>query len=310
MFSVRPYLPGDAPAWDALVASSRNGNVLHRRGYMDYHADRFVDASLLIERGGEVVAVLPANVEGECVSSHAGLSYAGLLSSTALRAGATLQVFEQIAAHYRARGVRELVYKPVPHIFHAYPAEEDLYALHRVGAQLYRRDLSSAIALREPFAFSAERRRSLGKARKAGMQIQASTRLDEFHALLTEVLQRHHVVPTHRLDELQLLQRRFPQQIVLHEARVEGELLAAALVLDFGRSVHTQYLAVSARGRQLDALSLLLAELITQVYAQRHYFSFGISTEQAGQVLNDGLVEQKERFGARAVVQDFYRWML
>lgn len=118
------------------------------------------------------------------------------------------------------------------------------------------------------------------------------------------------MTPTHRLDELQLLQRRFPQQIVLHEARVEGELLAAALVLDFGRSVHTQYLAVSARGRQLDALSLLLAELITQVYAQRHYFSFGISTEQAGQVLNDGLVEQKERFGARAVVQDFYRWML
>lgn len=75
--------------------------------------------------------------------------------------------------------------------------------------------------------------------------------------------------------------------------RGSKELLAAALVLDFGRSVHTQYLAVSARGRQLDALSLLLAELITQVYAQRHYFSFGISTEQAGQVLNDGLVEQR-----------------
>lgn len=109
MFSVRPYLPGDGPAWDALVASSRNGNVLHRRGYMDYHADRFVDASLLIERGGEVVAVLPANVEGDCVSSHAGLTYAGLLSSRALRAGATLQVFEQMAAHYRARGVHACV---------------------------------------------------------------------------------------------------------------------------------------------------------------------------------------------------------
>nr|WP_033006691.1 GNAT family N-acetyltransferase [Xanthomonas vasicola] len=310
MFSVRPYVPGDAPAWDDLVASSRNGNLLHRRGYMDYHAARFVDASLLVERAGEVVAVFPANVHGDCVSSHAGLTYAGLLSSMALRAGATSQVFEQIAAHYRALGVRQIVYKPVPHIFHAYPAEEDLYALHRVGAQLYRRDLSSVIALRKPLAFSAERRRSIAKARKAGVQIQRGTQLDAFHALLTHVLQRHGVAPTHRLDELQLLQGRFAQQIVLHEARADGQLVAAALAFDFGRSVHTQYLAVSEQGRQLDALSLLLAELITDVYAQRDYFSFGISTEQGGQVLNEGLVEQKERFGARAVVQDFYRWTL
>ncbi|MCC4635664.1 GNAT family N-acetyltransferase [Xanthomonas dyei] len=310
MYSVRPYVASDALAWDALVACSRNGNLLHRRGYMDYHADRFVDASLLVERGGEVLAVFPASVQGDCVSSHAGLTYAGLLSSTAMRASGTLQVFEQIAAHYRAAGMREIVYKPVPHVFHAYPAEEELYALHRVGAQLYRRDLSSVIALRQPFAFSAERRRSIAKARKAGVHIQTGTTLDAFHALLGEVLQRHGVAPTHRLDELQLLQSRFPHHIVLHEACADGQLLAAALVYDFGRSVHTQYLAVSERGRQLDALSLLLAELITQVYAARDYFSFGISTEHGGQVLNEGLVEQKERFGARAVVQDFYRWTL
>ncbi|MCD0278174.1 GNAT family N-acetyltransferase [Xanthomonas melonis] len=310
MYSVRPYLPSDAAAWDALVACSRNGNLLHRRGYMDYHADRFVDASLLIERGGEPIAAFPANVCGDRVSSHAGLTYAGLLSSMALRAGATLQVFEQIAEHYRARGVNEIVYKPVPHVFHTYPAEEELYALHRVGAQLYRRDLSSVIALRQPFTFSAERRRSIGKARKAGVQVQIGTTLEAFHALLSEVLLRHGVVPTHRLDELQLLQRRFPHHIVLHEAHAQGQLLAAALVLDFGRSVHTQYLAVSEHGRRLDALSLLLSELITRVYAQRECFSFGISTEQGGQVLNEGLVEQKERFGARAVVQDSYRWTL
>lgn len=310
MYSVRPYTTSDAARWDALVTCSRNGNLLHRRGYMDYHADRFVDASLLVERGGEVVAVFPANVHGDCVSSHAGLTYAGLLFSAALRAGASLQVFELIAAHYRATGVREIVYKPVPHVFHAYPAEEDLYALHRVGAQLSRRDLSSVIALRQPFAFTAERRRSIAKARKAGVQIQTGTALEEFHALLSDVLRRHAVAPTHRLEELQLLQGRFPHHIVLHEARAGGRLLAAALVYDFGRSVHTQYLAVSERGRQLDALSLLLAELITQVYAARDYFSFGISTEQGGLVLNEGLVEQKERFGARAVVQDVYRWTL
>jgi hypothetical protein len=74
--------------------------------------------------------------------------------------------------------------------------------------------------------------------------------------------------------------------------------------------VHTQYLAASTEGRQLDALSLLLAQLIEDTYADRRHFSFGISTEQQGQVLNAGLVAQKEYFGARAIVHDIYEWPL
>lgn len=310
MLTIRPYASTDASAWDALVARSRNGNLLHRRGYMDYHADRFVDASVLVERDGEVVAVFPVNIAGKLATSHGGLTYAGLISSQALRAEATLAVFGQIAGHYRALGVERLVYKAVPHVFHAYPAEEDLYALQRMGARLIRRDLSSVIALQEPFRFTEARRRSVRKAARAGIDLQVGTDPVDFHALLVEVLERHHVAPTHSLAELRLLQARFPGQIVLHEARRQGVLLAGALVYDFGRVVHTQYLAASEQGRPLDALSFLLAALIGDTYADRHHFSFGVSTEQAGTVLNGGLVTQKEYFGARAIVHDVYEWPL
>ena len=36
------------------------------------------------------------------------------------------------------------------------------------------------------------------------------------------------------------------------------------------------------------------------------FFSFGISTENAGKTLNSGLINQKENFGARGLVLDFY----
>jgi hypothetical protein len=310
MFAVRPYIRADAETWDALVARSRNGNLLHRRGYMDYHADRFVDRSLVVERNGEPVAVFPANIEGAQVTSHGGLTYAGLITTHALRAGSTLAVFEQIGHHYRALGVERIVYKAVPHVFHAYPAEEDLYALHRLGARLKRRDMSSVIPLQEAFQFTPGRRRAVEKARKEGIRLQTGTDPAAFHAMLTEVLRKHDVVPVHSLAELRVLQARFPQQIVLHEARRGDALLAGVLAYDFGTVVHTQYLAVSDEGRRLDALSLLLAELIGGTYATRRYFSFGISTSQGGRVLNDGLVTQKEYFGARAVVHDFYEWVL
>lgn len=310
MFAVRPYVPADADAWDALVARSRNGNLLHRRGYMDYHAERFVDCSLVIEHHGDVAAVFPANIRDHTVTSHGGLTYAGLIMSHVLRAESTLAVFEQIGAHYRAQGVERVIYKAVPHVFHAYPAEEDLYALQRVGARLQRRDLSSIIALQEAFRFSAGRRRGVDKARAAGITLQVGDDPADFHALLVQVLRRHDAAPTHSLAELRLLQARFPGQIVLHEARREGQLLAGVLVYGLGRVAHTQYMAASDEGQHLNALSLLLAELIGGIYADRTYFSFGISTEQDGRVLNGGLVTQKEYFGARAVVHDFYEWLL
>ena len=310
MFTVRPYAPVDANAWDALVERSRNGNLLQRRGYMDYHADRFVDRSLMVERNDEVVAVFPANIQGNLVTSHGGLTYAGLVCSHALRAESTLAVFGQIGDHYRAHGVERVIYKAVPHVFHAYPAEEDLYALHRLGAQLKRRDLSSVIPLQEAFHFTPGRRHAIDKASRAGIRVQDGTDPKAFHALLSEVLSKHDIVPTHSLPELYLLQARFPQHIVLHEARLGDALLAGVLVYDFGRVVHTQYMAVSEEGRHLDALSFLLAELIESTYATRLHFSFGISTEREGQVLNSGLIAQKEYFGARAVVHDFYEWPL
>lgn len=311
MFTLSPYTPADSMLWDAVVEQSRNGNLLHRRGYMDYHAERFMDASLVVKRNGEAMAVFPASRKDGVVSSHGGLTYAGLIMTRALRTEWTLEVFERIAEHYRALGVARIVYKAVPHVFHAYPAEEDLYALHRLGARLLRRDVSSVIALREPFAFTDGRKRAVNKARKSSMRVHAGADLAGFHALLTDVLgSRYQVAPTHSLAELRLLQARFPRQIVLHEARAGDVPLAGVLVYDFGRVVHTQYLAASEAGRECNALHLLLAELVESTYADRHYFSFGISTEQGGQVLNGGLIMQKEQFGARAVVHDFYEWVL
>lgn len=310
MFTVRPYAPSDAGAWDALIGRSRNGNFLHRRGYMDYHADRFVDTSLVIERDGDIEAVFPANLRGNEVVSHAGLTYAGLIATPALRAESTLAVFRAVGDHYRALGVERLVYKAIPHVFHRCPAEEDLYALHRLGAKLKRRDISSVISLQAPFHFSEGRKQSISKARKAGVRIQVGDDVAEFHSLLTEALRKHHAVPTHSLQELYLLQERFPRNIVLHEARVGNALHAGALVYDFGRAVHTQYMASSEDGRRSEALSFLLAELINSTYADRQYFSFGISSEEDGTHLNGGLIAQKEYFGARAVVHDFYEWVL
>lgn len=308
---VENYSPALSGLWDETVVAARNGTFLHRRGYMDYHARRFEDCSLLLRDDREnVVALFPANRVGDVVFSHGGLTYGGLLLGAKLTQKACLDAFERISEHYLAQGVRQVVYKPVPHIFHRYPAEDDLYGLFRMGARLVGRDASTAIDLGSPLPYRRCRKRHINKAHKRGIVLNASAEPAEFHALLTAVLARHEAVPVHSLPELELLIRRFPGAMKLYEARSNCRLVAGVFIFDFVVVAHTQYVAVSEEGRQAGALDLLIADLIENVYAGRRYFSMGTSMARGGTFLNEGLIAQKEGFGTRTVVNDTYEWDL
>ena len=76
------------------------------------------------------------------------------------------------------------------------------------------------------------------------------------------------------------------------------------------RVVHAQYIAASPRGRDIHALDLLFQVVIRQALEQHPYFDFGISTENQGTFLNEGLIYQKEGFGARGICYDWYKWQL
>lgn len=298
------------PMWDALVGKAKNATFLHYRDYLDYHASRFVDHSILVLKNGKAIAAFPCNTVGEQVSSHGGLTYGGLLFGKDVHATTVLEIFQALGNYFRENGKRKIIYKAVPHIFHDYPADEDLYALTRMGARLIRRDLSSVVELARRPKFSDSRKNTARKAEKAGAVMVELDDFSEFHALLTHVLSKFGAAPVHTLDELQLLKTRFPQQIRLFGTMIDGRLSAACLVYDCGHVVHTQYLASSDEGRQLGALDYLLLNLIEKLFVDKEFLSFGISTEQQGQVLNAGLIAQKEGFGGRGIVHDFYEWEL
>ena len=75
MISIQRYTPEHKRLWDEFVAKSKNATFLHFRDYMDYHADRFTDHSLMaFDAKGNVLALLPANIDGDTLHSHQGLT--------------------------------------------------------------------------------------------------------------------------------------------------------------------------------------------------------------------------------------------
>jgi hypothetical protein len=304
------YDAGRAREWDEFVARAKNGHFLFRRGYMDYHADRFPDASLMFYDGaGRLVALLPATPrdEGRTLASHAGLTFGGVVSSDSMKAALMLELFDAMREHLRAAGCARLVYKAVPHIYHRAPAEEDLYALFRAGARLSRRDLSSAIEMNSRLPLSKGRKYSIKLAERSGVEVSESTDFETFMAIEERVLaERHGVRPVHTAAELSMLAGRFPENIRLYAARREGRMLAGVVVYATERVAHAQYISATEEGRETGATDLIISALLDDHYAAKKFFDFGISTERAGTHLNEGLAENKQGYGARAVVYDFY----
>lgn len=313
-FRFEAYAPQHLERWNALVACSPNATFLFARGFMDYHAHRFDDASLLIWRGDQLVAVLPAHAEADQCSSHGGLSYGGLVLAQPLGAAAMLALMQALQRHLAAQGVKHLLYKTVPSIYHQLPCEDDHYALFRCQAKLVRREVLSVIGPTSGH-WPVARRRALSGAlrRRGGLTLawqQGPTSPEAwsaFWALLSaELVARHQSAPVHSLDEILLLAQRFPGHIHLRLAWQAGGVIAGMVLFESATVSHVQYMAANAEARRCAALDQLIEQAILQAQSLGKWFDFGHSNEAAGQVLNEGLCFYKESFGASSVVHDHY----
>lgn len=298
-----------AELWDEFVANSRNSTFLLNRGYMDYHSDRFRDASLMAFEGDSLLALLPANIaDGGIVYSHQGLTYGGwLLPQRHLDMPDYMQMWNQWLEFCRKENYKGIVYTPIPSIYARQPSEEDRYMLFRSEAQLKKRQISSTIDLNCNPGFNKLQRRHLKKASTRDVIFAETEDISGFSDMLVACLrERHGCMPVHTADELRLLKERFPANIRFFAASDADGMQAGVCVYVTGKVAHAQYIATTAAGRSENLLSLVFDRLINDIFAERSYFDFGISTEDGGLSLNEGLARQKCSYGGSGTVYDSY----
>lgn len=324
--TILPYSINKREAWNTFVQESKQGTFLIDRNFMDYHADRFFDCSLLVY-GDDVdesdvtddslIALFPANwrEEEKTVYSHQGLTYGGLITKSSITQTEVMQIMQKILMYYEGYlGAKAMVYKPIPYIYSRVPAQEDLYALFRAGGQLENRSVATVVSTAHPLNMRTLRIRQAKKALEHGFYIERikdadSQSLAEYWSILESVLMEYHQAkPVHTLEEIALLMHRFPKQIKLFVVRnTDRQIVSGIVVFETDLVAHVQYIASAAEGRKYGALDLLLRHLCNEKYKDKDYVDFGTSTENGGHFLNEGLIFQKEGFGGRAVCYDAYR---
>ena len=309
MFEIIRYTPDKADEWNQFVATSKNGTFLFDRRYMDYHSDRFEDYSLIISNKGKLFALLPANKDGDTLHTHQGLTYGGLVTDSKATADAMLTLMQELNAYLRDEVFHHVRYKAVPWHYHLQPAEEDLYAIFRVcDARFYSREVSSVIPLSSPLKWTTLRQRCLKKALAQHVEVRESNDLATFWTILSENLwEKFKSHPVHTLDEITLLQQRFPDNIRLFAAFQGTTMIGGMLFYISQQVVHTQYISANEEGLRLGAIDAIMATVLPH-FSDYRYFDLGRSTTEHGQGLNSGLIFQKEGFGARTICYDTYEW--
>lgn len=310
MFTIKRYTPADATVWDRYVSQARNATFLFYRAYMDYHADRFADHSLMFYKDGRLHSLLPAHIVDTTLYSHYGLTYGGLVMNIDVTIGDVVELFSELNGYLRDCGITRVIYRPIPWIYHQHPSEEDLYAIFwKCNARLHLRNIGTTIAMQQHLRWRKDHRRRLKQAHESGVRVSRDADISEFWPVLENNLaKRFNAKPVHSLAEMQLLKSRFPNEIIQYNAYIGDEIIGGITFYVTQQVLHGQYSGTTDRGKQAGAMEAIYEQVMYHDYPDIPYLDFGSSTEEQGSVINAGLIAHKEGYGGRGVCYDTYEW--
>ncbi len=308
--------------WDNFIEKdSVNGTFLHSRKFLNYHKDRFNDYSLIIKKGENFVALIPAceviDDNKKIFYSHKGSTFGGIVINNKFNNLNHIDnVFSILEEYLEKQDFDKIILKNTPEIFCCGNTNLLDYFYFKYGYKNYN-ELSLYIDFNNYSSiiennFSASKRRDLKYSLKYNLQFKILETDDEvidFYKLLVISLRKHNTKPVHSLEELLDFKNiRFNDIVKFYGVYYDHTLIAGSMVFNLNNSVfHTQYLASDPIYSSYYPMNFLNYNLIKEAYINNfNFFSFGISTEDKGKILNTSLAQFKEGFGAIGSINRTY----
>lgn len=322
-YTIGYYTPADEEQWDKFILTkSMNGTFLQTRKFINYHPqDRFVDRSVCIRKGTELVAVVLAceiTDDGKrTFFAHKGTTFGGIsICRNVYTASAINEILESLLAFLQEEGFEKIYFKMVAGIYQKEDTSLLDYFLYKFGFTSYS-ELNYYLPLekyREDVAaqFTTSKRRDYRYSLKSGFtfrKLETREQIAQYYDVLLKNLNKLGLRPVHTLEDLYDLKfNRFDERIEFYGVFHEEKMVAGSMLFYFSDTVvHTQYLSSDEEYLKLFPMDFLIFNLIqTAVEKNMDIFSFGICTEDQGRYLNLGLSRFKEGFGAEFCVNHSY----
>lgn len=274
---------------------------------MEYHKNRFIDGSLLIYKKKELVALLPANKVNNILHSHQGLTYGGMVYSKSLKYIEIIDCFKNLLQYLNINGIKALNIKCLPSIYQEFPSNSMEYIYFMVQAKRSRADILSVV-IPQIKKYSNSRKEGYQRGVKNQLNVIEEHDFSTFwnSILIPNLKKKHNVAPVHSLKEIQHLKNKFPKNIRLFGVYKDELLLGGSVIFETTYVAHAQYISSDANKNQFGTLDYLHIYLMENTFKDKRYFDFGISNENKGKNINEGLLFWKEGFGSLTFTQSFY----
>lgn len=301
--------------WDAFVnKESINGTFLQTRNFLNYHpVERFTDHSLIAIKGtNTIIALIPAceivEENERTLYSHLGSTFGGIIVNPKSYDIKHIEnIIVKLEEYATENNFQKLILKNTSDIFckdkmdlidyllfkHDYTHYDELSFY--IDCQKLPEDIIST--------FSSGRRRDFRYSLKNDFEfkkLESNNEILDFYELLKDNLKKFNKKPVHSFEEiLEFKSSRLSSIVEFYGAYKQNKIYAGTMVFKFNKQVfHTQYLASDQQNLNLFPMEFLNTNLIQTAKQQNFkYFSFGISTENHGKYLNEGLATFKEGFG-------------
>lgn len=308
-YQVKKYSSEFYFLWNEFVAKSKNATFLFHRDFMEYHQDRFEDFSLLVfDDSEQLIALLPANRQEDTLFSHQGLTYGGIILQEKTKLSDCIFIAKSIFEFLKECGCNKMIFKEVPAIYHKMPSDELRYLMFLMRGNLIRRDVLSVLDMTSSFSFSRDRKNGIKRGIKNNLVVREEANFESFwtEILIPNLAEKHQAKPVHSLEEMQYLHSKFPKNIRQFNVYQNDTIVAGTTIFESNLVAHSQYISGNSDKNELGSLDFLHDYLISNVFKNKKYFDFGISNENHGKNINEGLLYWKESFGAKSITQDFY----
>lgn len=322
-----------------VFQESINGTFLQSRQFLNYHPEnRFKDASFALERSGTIAAYFPGNVTAEReFVSHQGSTFGGPIFSKAFYSASRVIEVLKFADEHFASNFKKVRLKITPALFAKESPDLIEYALEHLGYTRHT-ELSSCTPLvnadgksiEDPLAnCEKDCRRIFRNSEKYNISYRAfnaeniscgkpTEELLDFYKFLEISKAKHNVRPVHTMDELCDLQRRLntigqdgkiQERLRFRGIWLDGRYVAAMMLFAFPETglLHAQYVAPDDEFKEFHPTTTLYVKAMREAASEGFKnFSWGISTEDGGNYLNENLIKYKESLGAKLVVNAYY----
>ena len=296
--------------WDEFVLSTSGGTLHSRRGFLNYHKEKFEDLSFIFTLDNKIVAVLAAAVLNDKLVSHPGASYGGLIYKQNLKLEQIIEIKKIIFEQSINRNIKKLEFRFPYSIISKNYFDKFKYTISSNTHKVYR-EISQFIDLDnlDKNQYSTNFVRILKKNKN--LHTKLSTNKDDissFYKILEKNLLRHDTKPTHTLEELVYLIENLDNCKLFLTIDEKDIIVSGTFVIELTKNTaHTFYLCSDYRFINKSPLVSTI-DFVSKYYKKSgfNHLNLGISSENRGESINLNLNMFKEKFNSYGTVRETF----